>query len=184
MKTRLLLVIIVASTMSLAFLLILSLSYQSQKAPFDRNEIQWCSAFFKSNEYLDWKKEKDQASKSLSELYQYEPKFTLHDYRIIPSAMMWIEPYCSKAIEYGSYIMGMSYSDSNSMRVVQVSGKDALDICSALRLPCPTNPVSYGKMLDENNVLVKISGTRDFDVKLNQTHVCVTSKTETMCELR
>lgn len=67
---------------------------------------------------------------------------------------------------------------------VTLDGKDALDICSALRLPCPTNPVSYGKLLDENNVLVKISGTRDFDVKLNQTHVCVTSKTETTCEIR
>ncbi|TAK27165.1 MAG: hypothetical protein EPO37_01000 [Nitrosarchaeum sp.] len=67
---------------------------------------------------------------------------------------------------------------------VTLDGKDALDICSALRLPCPTNPVSYGKLLDENNVLVKISGTSNFDVKLNQTHVCVTSKIETTCEMR
>ena len=67
---------------------------------------------------------------------------------------------------------------------VTLDGKDALDICSALRIPCPTNPVSYGKLLDENNVLVKISGTSDFDAKLNQTHVCVTSKTETTCEMR
>jgi hypothetical protein len=67
---------------------------------------------------------------------------------------------------------------------VKLDGSDALDICGALRLPCPTNPVFSGKMLDENNVLVTISGTSNFDVQLNQTHVCVTSRTETTCELR
>lgn len=67
---------------------------------------------------------------------------------------------------------------------IKLDGKDALDICGAVRLPCPTNPVFPGKMLDENNILVTISGTSNFDVKLNQTHVCVTSKTETTCEIR
>jgi hypothetical protein len=67
---------------------------------------------------------------------------------------------------------------------VKLDGSDALDICGAVRLPCPTNPTFPGKMLDENNVLVMISGTSDFDVKLNQTHVCVTSKTKTTCEIR
>jgi hypothetical protein len=67
---------------------------------------------------------------------------------------------------------------------VTLDRKDALDICGAIRLPCPTNPTFSGKMLDENNVLVKISGTSNFDVKLNQTHVCVTSETETTCEMR
>jgi hypothetical protein len=81
-------------------------------------------------------------------------------------------------------ILGKKSFVADKYGKVTLDGKDALDICSALRLPCPTNPVSYGKLLDENNVLVKISGTRDFDVKLNQTHVCVTSKTETTCEIR
>jgi hypothetical protein len=67
---------------------------------------------------------------------------------------------------------------------VTLDRKDALDICAAVRLPCPSSPTFSGNMLDENNVLVKISGTSDFDVKLNQTHVCVTSKTATTCKMR
>jgi hypothetical protein len=87
-------------------------------------------------------------------------------------------PHSSPAMKYKSPFV----ADKNGK--VTLDGKDALDICAAMRLPCPTNPTFSGNMLDENNVLVKISGTSDFDVKLNQTHVCVTSKAETTCEMR
>jgi len=57
----------------------------------------------------------------------------------------------------------------------KLEGNDALDICAALRLPCPLNPTFSGKMLDENNVLVTISGTERMYATLNQTHICVSS---------
>lgn len=67
---------------------------------------------------------------------------------------------------------------------VTLTEHDSSVICSVLGFPCPLDMRYTGKLLDENNVLVKITGSDDYDVKLNQTHVCVTSKTETTCKIR
>ncbi|MBI5146081.1 MAG: hypothetical protein HZA84_02550 [Thaumarchaeota archaeon] len=56
---------------------------------------------------------------------------------------------------------------------VKITGDDAWTICGALRIPCPSNPVFSGTKLDDN-IIVKISGNGDpYEVRLNQTSVCV-----------
>ncbi|MGI0055908.1 MAG: hypothetical protein ACREAK_00885 [Nitrosarchaeum sp.] len=67
--------------------------YQNQKAPYDHNEIQWCFRFIESQEYLKWEKGNDM---------NYEPEFIFDNYKIKLKKMNDIEPFCKKAIEYGS----------------------------------------------------------------------------------
>lgn len=71
---------------------------------------------------------------------------------------------------------------------VSVTGNDAKDICSALRIPCPSKPVfSHATHTGNGDVFLSFSTFMDLlDVKLNQTHICVTSdKTKSIeCNVR
>jgi hypothetical protein len=69
----------------------------------------------------------------------------------------------------------------------EITGEDAWAICSALRIPCPSEPIFRGGKLNEFTKSVSVTTTKDlYEILLNKTHVCVTStqaKT-TDCTLR
>jgi flagellar basal body-associated protein FliL len=79
---------------------------QSQKAPYDSNEIKWCFNFINSDEYHNWKKDKDEQKRTIEELNNYEPKFTYNNYRIKMQKMEQIVPRCNNVIDYASKILG------------------------------------------------------------------------------
>ena len=72
-------------------------------------------------------------------------------------------------------------------RSIEISGEDAWAICSALKIPCPSNPIFRGEKLDEFTRSVVFTGPQDvYEIILNKTHVCVTSTQakKTECSLR
>ena len=67
---------------------------------------------------------------------------------------------------------------------VLLSENDSSTICAILGFPCPLGMQYEGKLLDTNNVLVKIKGSDKYDVILNHTHICVTNESKTTCKIR
>lgn len=123
----------------------------------------------------------------ISPLKQFKSGIPIEEIKCKPEFMLVIKnennlPACVKwdsAVKLNarnwtvSMWLGAGGEESQIQTEKVLRGKDALDVCVALKIPCPSSPIFTGEKIDENNVLVTMGGMDTFYVKQNKTHTCV-----------